>query len=120
VRLYHFTCSHGAAGIAASGVVKPLVAWAALDALGYDTGLADAPAVWWATPLATPRREDVGLTSKMLTCDRMEHCFVLDEPPDAMPWLLFAAMHHAHPAWLRSLSGRVDQWWVGTSAVPVA
>lgn len=60
-RLWHFTCDHGHRGIGTRGMLKPH-----LHTLMPQLG----PVVWLIADGA-PDRDDVGLTSVRLSCDRM-------------------------------------------------
>lgn len=59
--LYHFTCSHGAAAIGKHGTLRP-----------NANSLFGVPKIVWLTDQAQPKRDEVGLTSTILKCDRME------------------------------------------------
>lgn len=63
MKLYHYTCDHGFAG-------------AGRDKLLYPHGLL-LKAVW-ATDLDTPDRDALGLTSRILNCDRTEYRATVD------------------------------------------
>jgi hypothetical protein len=123
--LYHYSCSHVAAAIARSGVLKPGTAWRHYDArlLTHGepmSGLWRAPAVIWLTDLATPDPEALGLTSRTLDCDRTEYRYTVQRADDMMPWLQFAEWHRANSAWLRVLhDGRQpDRWFVAVLPTP--
>lgn len=128
VTLYHFTCRHSAERIDADGEIRPMIEWADLDhALlrrGMPrTGLAHAPAVWWATYDPNATRAALGLTSTIISCDRTErrYEFTIDAD-DAMPWLVFAAQYHANRDWTNVLRVGADPttWVVGTEPVSVS
>lgn len=69
--LYHYTCDHMAAKIAAQGVLKP----------GAD-GLV------WLTDLHPAPRLALGLTSYSLDCDRMANVFAVDAD-NAVWWMRY-------------------------------
>lgn len=97
-RLFHYTCAHGAAGIVRDGRVVP------------NRGLV------WATSLSPgfAVREWLGLTSYMLACDRMAHCFEVDPGPFRR-WTPFDGPAGAD----RTEGAHPEVWWVATSAVRV-
>lgn len=77
MRLFHYCCSHSAAGIRREQVLKP----------HRQVVLDDVPVVWLTDLDAAPRAA-LGLTSVTLRCDRMEFCATVDV--DAEPWFVFA------------------------------
>lgn len=82
MRLYHYTCEHGAERIEylSNGMVIPQ----RQPVLG-DLHLS------WFTSMPSAGREALGLTSKSLSCDRMEALFEV-EPDDvgaAITWAEF-------------------------------
>lgn len=72
MRLYHFCCFHSAVGIRSSGELRPNL-----------HPLLDRKVIW-LTDLEMPQREDVGLTSTIIKCDRMEFRAVVEA--DAQRW----------------------------------
>lgn len=71
--LWHYTCDHGRAAILAdSGTLRP--------------NLRAPIPILWLTDLAAPERDALGLTSRILDCDRTEHRFRIDDPIDVLPW----------------------------------
>lgn len=72
--LYHFTCEHSYRSILAEQVVRPS---------GVKT-LAGRFA--WFTDLPACEPDILGLTSRILTCNRMEHRFTVD-PEHIRPWM---------------------------------
>lgn len=73
MRLYHFTCDHGARGIEADGWIQPRLH----PYLGES--------FVWLTPVGTPEPRAIGLQKGRLQCDRMVHRFEVDTE-DAVPW----------------------------------
>jgi hypothetical protein len=82
--LYHFTCRHAAERIEVDGDLKP-----------HTQVQLDGRELVWLTDLESPRREQLGLTSFTLRCDRMEYRATVD--CEAQPW----------PEYLRGASGDV-------------
>lgn len=73
VTYWHWTCSHRAAKIAATGVLQP----------NPHPVLRDLPITWLTTSrLAT--RAALGLSSKTLSCDRMSHLFQVEEADEPL------------------------------------
>ncbi|WP_350351904.1 hypothetical protein ABS642_00895 [Microbacterium sp. A8/3-1] len=74
-RLFHFTCDHGAIGIRESGMIQI-----------NRPPLPGAPAVLWLTDLEVPNRDGLGLTSRILSCDRTSHRFEVTRPHGVLHW----------------------------------
>lgn len=111
MRLYHFTCSHATPRIRAAGELFP---WPQIQL--------DGRALVWLTDLEAPTREQVGLTSKTLRCDRMECRFEVDCDP--VRWTDYA---RGLPREVRRLAADLSatdgalpaHWWVSEVPVPV-
>lgn len=78
MRLYHYTCEHGAKGITRRGMIRP-----ASHPLVPDCRIV------WLTDMAPPDRDALGLTSDTLTCDRLAFRYLVDAD-DAESWATFA------------------------------
>lgn len=106
--LWHFTCSHAAVDIGRRGVLRPnphpLLAFLGLV---------------WLTSDPMPQREDVGLTSTILACDRVEHRYRVTDPSMCVPWLSMAAMLDPYAAALLGAGCHPSSWWVSVEDVPV-
>jgi hypothetical protein len=76
VKLYHYTCDHGAERIGPRGTLKPQ------PLVGSGT----AGVAVWMTDLDVPFRDALGLTSHILDCDRTAHQYVVHEPRAVMHW----------------------------------
>lgn len=72
MEFYHYTCTHGRDDILKTGVLQP----------GPDGLL-------WVTDLDVPVRDALGLTSKILECDRTEHRFKINDPEGIIPYVEF-------------------------------
>ena len=116
--LYHFTCDHGYADIIRDGHVKPL-----FDILGGMEG--DGPAAppsgsfAWFTDLDTPNRDALGLTSRILSCDRTAYRFEVTDETQVARWL---DMRRLLPAlWPLELApgAMPAHWWIASEPVPV-
>jgi hypothetical protein len=113
--LYHYTCSHHAAGIEVAGKVVP----------GFMlTNNPDLPwtgRVAWFTNMATPHRDALGLTSVLLDCDRTEVRFRVTDPTEVVAWWHYARhLRREDREWLETQPGsRPAHWWVSVCGVPV-
>lgn len=108
--LYHYTCDHGHNLI--RGTVVPA------DILGRYAN--DGPHIYaWFTDLAHPNRDALGLTSRILTCDRTRWRYRVTDARDLIHW---THVRRDHP-WsevLESAPGaRPMHWWVSRHPVPV-
>jgi hypothetical protein len=105
--LYHWTCSHGARGIRTDGLIKP--------------------AQWplrlvWLTTERRPRaglRQALGLTSNLLSCDRMTALFRVDDTKKCQRWLDTADADTAYGQMLAGAPGADPSlWWVCAASLP--
>lgn len=105
---YHFTCSHSVPHILAEGVVRPS---------GHGSLVGRFA---WFTDLPVCERQVLGLTSQILSCDRMEHRFTVDPGP-IRPWMserLGLPWHLVEQ--LESAPGVMPRhWYVSTEPVGV-
>lgn len=99
--LYHHTCEHAAEQIAESGYLVPLRQLV----LGRD--------LIWLTDQREADSQALGLTSKLLDCDRTAVCYQI-ETEDATPWPVWADANGVPDAALVLLeTGRKPEtWWV--------
>lgn len=111
MRLYHFTCSHGAERIERARWLAP-----------HTQVQLDGRELVWLTDLDAPGRLDLGLTSVTLSCDRMEYrvTAVVD---DAARWVDYA---RSLPTPVRRLARALSiqarmpmHWYVSEAPVPV-
>lgn len=110
--LYHFTCDRGRAGIAASG----LMVWP-------RKRLGTKPLAWF-TDLAAPSREALGLTSTVLSCDRMRYRFRLVRGPKLVPWSEYLQTATAEDRELAEMlamapGAQPEHWFVSPTPVKV-
>lgn len=85
--LWHYTCDHGRTLIGDPGILVPaleLVPMTQRDDVGI-TGR-----VVWLTDLDTPIRDALGLTSRILRCDRTAHRYRVDHPGYATRYVEWA------------------------------
>lgn len=117
-KLFHFTCDHAAPLIRRCGEIHPQAPWLP------QTGLANAPPVVWLTDLRAPKADDVGLTSTMLRCNRLEFRFTI-LTDRAIPWLHFIETYTPDSGWLSMLHGfgqietHPEHWFVATEPISV-
>jgi hypothetical protein len=106
--LYHFTCDHGRQGIGKRGRLQPHIN----PLLGCK--------VVWLTTQALPSREQTGLTSRYLTCDRMQFRYVVSGIGVAAcePWLT-SSVRKAAGAVVEDLEsfGDPENWWIARRPV---
>jgi hypothetical protein len=111
---YHFTCEHHVFDIVAVGAVIPH---------RHPFMPMMAPMAWFTT-LAHPSADDVGLTSTILSCNRLAHRFQVLDHSTLIPWSY--VVEHAPPSvlprWVIADLGRYgkpDTWLVSTTPVEV-
>lgn len=109
-QIWHYTCDHAAAGIRRDGVINPN-AQPALDGLPLS----------WFTDLDSSHRFEVGLTSRIIHCDRMAHRFEVKDPGVLDYWPTFARRLRVPRAVRDALEdGRLPaHWWVSLKPVEV-
>lgn len=104
--LYHFTCSdHGLPGIRNQGGLL-------IPNIGVRR-ITPTPIVW-LTSDPEAAREDIGLSSTILTCDRMEARCEVKDTRRCMPWSYYAARRGV-PVLIRDMlefETKPDTWWV--------
>ena len=101
--LFHYTCNHGRVGIGDDGWLRPA-----------QTFWGGEPLIW-LTDMDVPDRAGLGLTSRILSCDRLDYRYVA-EAHGAEPWLTssfrIAAPWKAVLA-LEAIEGvKPHHWWV--------
>lgn len=103
MRLYHYTCSHGAEGIRKDLCLKgnphPLMP----ESYG--------PLIW-LTDLDSPDRQALGLTSRLLRCDRTTHRVTVDTEL-ALHWPEFARTLSRRLRDLLEQDAKPIHWYVG-------
>ncbi|WP_433460746.1 hypothetical protein [Micromonospora sp. CA-248212] len=113
IRLYHFTCSHAAPLIRQGGRLR-----------AFAQPQLDGRKLIWLTDLEVPTRAQLGLTSHLLRCDRMEYRVTVEV--DADRWVSYArAAFGSAKARRRAVDlGRAPgalpmHWWVTDVEAPV-
>jgi hypothetical protein len=114
-QLYHFTCAHGrrAIGTGPNALLVPHLH----PMLGKK--------VLWLTVEAAPDRSETGLTATFISCDRMQHRYVVTKLENCRPWIGSPERDGLPPDVLHAFEirddgqhARPDQWWI--SDVPVS
>lgn len=107
--VWHYACAHSAEGIRADGLIKP-----------NPQPLLGNHALSWFTDLGREHRYAVGLTSTVITCDRMEYRFEVDLA-NLLWWPRAARQVDAERSVRDALeAGRLPaHWWVAFDPVPV-
>jgi hypothetical protein len=113
VRLFHYTCEHGAARIRKAGMRLTPNPQVALGGV----------ALVWLTNLEAPNRQALGLTSHALDCDRLDARFEVKDSSACERWVEFAyrCKIPTHRRWgLELTDGAYPMtWWVSLNDVPV-
>ncbi len=106
-RLWHFTCDHGHRGIGKRGLLRPNP-HVLMPALG---------AVVWLTSDGMPDRDDVGLTSHLISCDRLAYRYRVVDSSGAVPWGDLRS--EVPPGVLADLEryAEPDTWWLSPTPV---
>ena len=103
--LYHFTCDHGRQAIGKAGLIRP-------------NRRAMVPVAWF-TDLPDPDAVELGLTSIILSCDRLAHRYRVTDASNVVPWSEFGNVHPGIRAALESSPGaQPDHWFVASKPVP--
>lgn len=111
MELYHFTCAHAFRRIGTTNCL--LIPQVAHPLLGCK--------VTWLTTEAEPDRTATGLTSTTLSCDRMQHRYLVSGPAlsACRAWLGSWERQRAPKASLKTLEsyGDPEHWWITDRAV---
>ena len=110
MKLYHYTCDDGRAGIGDQGVVLP------------HGGLAGDLA--WFTDLAPCAPEALGLTSRLLHCDRTRWRYEVTDSTNVIRWLESPQRRAIGSAGRHALEAHTPgvmpaHWWISAVPVPV-
>lgn len=114
--LYHYTCDHGHSVLGQSGTLLP-------GSMLVDE---DVPLPWpsqylWLTDLDVPRRNALGLTQHVISCDRTQYRYRATNTTTTVRWLALTARDHHLAELGRVLTTRgadPRHWWVSTEPVP--
>lgn len=103
VQLWHYTCDHGRRHIGDVGALQP------------NRGRV------WLTDLAEPDRDALGLTMRLLTCDRTQHRYRVLDDAGAVPYhaVRLAEFTADQRDELETGGGLLRHWWIATTPVPV-
>ena len=108
-RLYHFTCDHGHDGLGTNGTLQPQP----------HPLLPQLSALTWMTTDPNPTRDDCGLTSTMLDCDRMEYRYRVTDRRHCIPWARLRQLATSDVLAILESYGKPDTWWVARTPIPV-
>jgi len=113
VTYFHFTCDHGHDGIGGTGTLLP----------GHFLTKREVP--WtgrlvWLTDLAAPDRDALGLTSRILSCDRTRHRYRVTDETEVLPWVQVARTvpHDIREQIEGEPGSRPMHWYVSPVGVP--
>ena len=109
-QLYHYTCCHGRKAMGNHALLIP----------NYQPIIGQR--LTWATDLAVPDAEALGLTAYYLQCDRTEVRYLCTEPGDWHYWPDYLAAQHLDPLAVSYLTGpplQPKRWWVCAGYTPV-
>ena len=114
-QLWHYTCDHAQLKIGAVGQLIPASSQMNLHEL---LPLSDFV---WLTDLGAPNREALGLTSRILLCDRTQHRYRVTEGGHAIWWM---DLRRVLPwQWVDAVEStpgaRPVHWWAAQDPVPV-
>lgn len=113
--LYHFTCGHGHNSLGrGQAILQPASQLTHRD-VPWSGHLV------WATDMARPVKEALGLTSNYIACDRTKYRYRLVDNGQVEPWWKFARQM---PWFLRdeieaSPGALPRHWWVSVATVVV-
>lgn len=105
-RLYHYTCSHGRDAIGEMGVLIP------------NRHPFLKRSFVWLTDMEVPDRDALGLTSTILSCDRLEYSYeVIEESiKQCMPFSRFKKLSNTVVEDLARYA-QPSHWWVSTRPI---
>jgi hypothetical protein len=125
VRLFHYTCEHGAVKIRQDDSIRP--ASTLLEKLTYamippsERDMARSIAhLCWMTDLHPPDRDALGLTMLSLTCDRIAFCFEVVPDWRVVQWWPRVRRNHRGLWSLEEQRGALPaHWYVSEQPVKV-
>lgn len=111
--LWHYTCEHGREELGDGGLLLPAVELTSSRPVPWTAY------VVWLTDLTPPDRDALGLTSRLLTCDRTAHRYRVTDEANVVPWHVLArTLTREMRDELEAARGaRPAHWYI--SAVPV-
>lgn len=111
-QLYHFTCDKGARLIGRYNCL--IIPQGAHPVCGWSLA--------WFTTETAPDREATGLTSALVTCDRMAFRYTITDPSPCVPWTGSRWQEETPAAFRRVMEkhGDAEHWWVSDRPVRAA
>jgi hypothetical protein len=119
LRLFHYTCHHGVAGIGRWGHVRPLRQHSPDAAARIPEGYEWMTELAWFTDLSRPDPIALGLTRRITRCDRTAFRYTVLEPDLCTPWLDVLPDMPKVARKLAMDEGLPGRWWIATEPVPV-
>jgi hypothetical protein len=125
--LWHYTCDHGHQGIGTEGqllpptTLDPMLILKARAVMGHGPAVSLFLSLVWLTDLEEPDREGLGLTMRLITCDRTRHRYRVTEPHICKP---YKGIRKLLPMTMRAEleqvpHARPDHWWIAFEPVAV-
>lgn len=117
--LYHYTCSHGRAGLGLIAELLPTADRADVTSLGLNAWPAHFV---WLTDRPEPDEDALGLTRNFIACDRTAHRYRVIDDSMIVRWLDFIGDHPGYASvasLLESPGADPSAWWVSREPVPV-
>jgi len=111
--LWHFTCDHSCQRIGLNGLIKP----AAMLAPFAET-ITLLAGVAWFTDLEAADVRALGLTSRLITCDRTAHRYTVTNSDPCVPWVVVRRMYPRELVDDIESNGAMPMHWF-VSSVPV-
>ena len=100
--LYHYTCAHGRKAIGRRGMLRP-------NAHPVLAGRR----LLWLTDQDNPQRDALGLTSHILSCDRLAYRYRVEVTArDVVPWDVWKqSLSHTYISALEAVPGAEPSLW---------
>lgn len=127
VTLYHYTCDHAHLLLGRSGILLPGCLLNGPNPKHLHREIPFHAALVWATDLARPNRDALGLTSYLLDCDRTTHRYriIRGDETGMVPWadvrrsMIARGMGDTVYFLEEAHDTRPRHWWVSSSPVSV-
>lgn len=117
--LWHFTCHHGATAIGPSGYVLPASQHSPAAMAGMPEDWRWMAELAWFTDLSVPDVMALGLTRRIVRCDRTRFRYRVQDNSLCVPWLDVLPTLPRRATELSRDYGLPGRWWVSREPVPV-
>ena len=119
---YHYTCDHGHTLIGEYGALRTI--GQRMPEVYQELGMSEDQRLMysliWATDLAEPDIEGLGLTKRVLSCERWTHRYRITNPLPLMPYSdMSYRFTLGFQADLVKPPAQPDHWWVSWRPLPV-